>query len=183
MEMYVANCTRQNFIFNYRLSNEPGVKHIAIGIGQQQKVPGSLTQAMVDEILRQHKPYGMISVDEINRTKGFIGTCYSIDKKIKVDAIMKGLDHNESVLIERGREIRRAAAVQSNNMIENALHDANVKNNMDVKLDELEMIVEEADPKGRKQPDGLQEGITVTHSAGPTPVESAKPQRGRGKRQ
>lgn len=174
MDLYVANCTRQNMVFNYRFQGD-NIKYVNIPIGKQQKIPGVSTQAQIDQVIKQHEPYGMIPVEEINRTKPFIGTCYSVDKLIKTDAIMKGLDHNETVLIERGREIRRAAAVQSNNMIENALHEANQRNNMDVKLDELEVMVQEADAQGRMARDGLQEGVTVTHNTGPNPVESNKP--------
>lgn len=179
MDLYVANLTRQHQNFSFRMPGSGKLMQIPIRIGEQARVLRDESQIIITKIVEQHEPYGMIPVSEINRAKPFVGLCYSVDKKINVDAIMAGLEHNTEVLVDRGREIRRAAAVQTSNMIENALAEANRETNQEVALDELEILVDEADARtGRSASDGLREGIKVDKNAPMTPTESTKPIKG-----
>lgn len=182
MDLYVANLTRQHHHFTFRSSSDSKLMQVPIPIGQQQRVLKDATEAEIDAVVKQHAPYGMALASEVSKRKEFVGLCYSVDRKINVDAIMHGLEHNTDVLIDRGREIRRGAAVQSNNLIEKALEETNRKNGIDVQLDELEVLINEADERGRESPDGLKEGIMVSKSADPEMKISDKPYRKRGGR-
>lgn len=122
-KMYVANCTQQIQVFMYRLPESSRPFSQEIPIGGQIMVAGiggndDLGTQDVDAIVKQHEKYGMIKVDEIDRTRPFVGTCYSLDRQISVDKIRRGLEHNREVLIERGDEIQRHAAVGISNKID-----------------------------------------------------------------
>lgn len=121
-KMYVANCTQQNQVFIYRLPESQRPFTIDIPIGGQVMLAGiggrELSTKDVDAVVAQHAIYGMVNVDELDRTKPFVGVCYSIDKPISADKIRRGVDHNRGVLIERGQEIQEHAAVGIRNRID-----------------------------------------------------------------
>lgn len=118
MRLYVANCTNQHQDFIYRLPEAPGTRLQRIEIGQQTVLSGDLNQLQIDAIIEQHRPYGLVEVSEIDRTKAFIGLCYSVDRPIKVDKIRTAMEINTGVLNARGEQIRREAAVATSNTLE-----------------------------------------------------------------
>jgi hypothetical protein len=181
-DLYIANCTKQNHVFAYRVPGENGVKSLSIAIGQQSKLPG-LSNAVAGAIIEANSRYGLIEVKEIDRTKPFIGMCYSLDAPVKIDVIIKAMKHNDEVLIQRGRETRQAAAVASNNLIENHLHEANESNQLNADMRNFEMTIVEEDPKNIKDSnDKVEEGITVNHSADPDKITQTKRTSARGRR-
>lgn len=182
-ELYVANCTKQNYVFAYRIPGENGVKTVPINIGQQIQVPGVCSPAHVEGVLKQHRRYGVTEVGEIDRTKPFIGICYSVDKKIAVDKIIRVMNHNDAVLQQRGQQQRRAAAVASNNLIEQHIHTANQTEKLNAALTDFEMTIEEQDPKGRKDSEEmLREGIEVRRDADEKETTFEKGRKKRGRR-
>lgn len=121
MKMYVANLTQQAWDFGYRLPEQPGVRKQRIEMGSQVRIAGELSQRDIDAIVEQYGKYGLIRVDEIDRTKAFAGVCYSIDKTVPIDKIRRGIEHNNEILVERGKEQRKEAAVATNAQIESQL--------------------------------------------------------------
>ena len=109
-KLYVANCCRQTVHFIFRLPENTRLFTKDIKPGQQALVHEGLTED-VDKIIRDHSMYGLTRVDQIDRKKPFVGTCYQIDKEITVDQINKALMHNEDVLEALGLEHRKQAAV------------------------------------------------------------------------
>ena len=88
-----------------------------VPIGGQVAISGDLTTPEIEYIVSQHTRYGLVPVDEIDRTKPFIGHCYSVDKPVPVEKIRRAIAHNLDVLAERGREIRKVAGVAAYNNI------------------------------------------------------------------
>lgn len=160
MKLYVANCTKQHQTFVYRTLGQTGVKQQPIHIGQQIMVTGrdDLTKREIDYILEQHRRYGIIAVDEINRVKPYAGMCYSVDKPIQIEAIMSALDHNQFVLAERGAKMREEASVAVHNQIERNLSE---NPEMNTRLRETETTVIEEDKPGHEQPK-MAEGVVVS---------------------
>lgn len=155
-KLFIANATRQVHDFTYRLPEIPGAKYLPIKIGTQVQIPGELSIADVDAIIDQHRKYGMINVDEIDRTRPFAGLCYSVDKPISSEKLRRIMTHNNEVLVDRGREIRKNAAVAINDQIKNQLGD-------EVDLEQVEVsIVEEGDKDTGS--DKVNEGFRVTAS-------------------
>lgn len=142
MKMYVANCTQQEQSFVYRVPEYPAPRQQLIRIGTQVQISGDLTQTEIDAIISQHRKYGLVEASDIDRTKPFVGLCYSIDKPVRETAIRGAIAHNRDVLAKRGEETRKEAAIAVANAIE--------ESNPGV-LGALELSVEEATPIGVKQ--------------------------------
>lgn len=108
-KLYVANTSRQNAQFVYRLPNME-VTRRAIPAGKQELMyDGELT--FIEEIIRQAEQYGMKPAEEVTRTKSFVGLAYRIDKPITVEQFMIADDVNYDALADFGQEIRRNAAL------------------------------------------------------------------------
>lgn len=154
MILYVANCTKQVHDFLYRVPGEDGrMRKQEVPMGGQIRVYNDAATHVLKGIIEQHERYGLVPVDEIDRTRDFIGMCYSFDKPIEVEKIMRAVDHNTDVLVKVGQEIRKTAAVATNNQ----LLELNQGNS---DLNHFEVEVVEETKKGDDTP-GLNEGIEV----------------------
>jgi hypothetical protein len=122
VRLFVANCTKQNLKFYYRLPENKSLKEQMIPIGTQASIHGPhLTMQDIDSIIKQHEPYGMKRSDELDRARDFVGMCYSVDRPCDVRHIENGMRINQNVLDERGKALRTAAAVAQHNAIEQQL--------------------------------------------------------------
>jgi hypothetical protein len=157
-KMYILNCTRQVQEFWYRLPESSKLLHQLIPIGGQIQVAGELNTPEIDAIIEQHSRYGMVAFSEINKSQPFVGYCYQIDKRFGniVEALQRGLEHNDMVLEERGQQLREEAAVAINQSIEDQRAPA--------RLTALEMTVEEEGDEGT-----FHKGVKVTKDRSVTP--------------
>jgi hypothetical protein len=150
----------------YRLPEVSGVRTQHINIGGQIAISGELNPPQVEAIIRQHAPYGLKAVDEIDRTKAFTGLCYSLDRQINVEKLMKAIAHNMEVLTTRGAEQRMEAAVAINNALEDQQQGGNLK--------ALQVSVMEENQDKHDGPGPIvSEGFEVSRSAEPTPAKKA----------
>lgn len=137
-----------------------------IEAGSQIRIAGDLTTADVEAIVAHHAKYGMRTADEANRAKAFVGLCYSIDAPVKLDRMEIVLDLNRSVLIQRGVEARRQAAVATAEAVEKELPPGT--------LGALEMSVVEEKRDGREVTDpNVAEGVRVDRTHVGPPREEA----------
>lgn len=137
--IYVANATNQNQDFQYRLPESAKLMAVMIPIGEQRKLPGVTTTPDIEAVIQHHSTYGMINVGEIDRTRHFAGLCYSLDKPVDMARVLYVMEHNNTVLDERGRQIRQEAAIATNNAIEDQ--------NKGLKAFEMEIIEDVKDGK------------------------------------
>lgn len=171
MKLFIANCTKQNIDFQYRLPESARIFQRLINIGQQERIHSdNLTVEEIDHIVKQHAPYGLVRVDEIDRTKSFIGMCYSIDKEVNMQRVMSALAHNDDVLEERGRITRQESAVALNNSLEQATQGQ-------AKLHHTEVAIQEETPKGTPDTERqrLDETVNVSRA---NPQQTTQGQRG-----
>lgn len=174
-KMFVANLTAQNQVFAFRLPESNKAFHQEIPIGGQIPVAGrngrpELSTADVEAIIRQHAKYGLIDVAEIDRTKAFAGMCFSLDKPVNVSKIRYAIEHNHFVLVERGKEIREAAAVGISQKIENE----------NPGLKGLEMTAVEVDDRKTGHTGEFSEALRVDKTQPPSGRPGRKAQRRRG---
>ena len=163
-KLYIANTTKKLQIFHYRMPEDPRPQALMIHIrpGGQEVIPyRDLSPQAVEAIVAPHRPYGLISVDEVPRHKPFVGMCYSVDKPVPLERIQVGLKHNDELLAHQGRETRIAAAVALNNAIEQQTGQ---------QLSNLEISIEEENPeKHQGEGDALgRETLSVSREADPT---------------
>lgn len=176
MKMYIANCTQQRQIFMYRLPETNGSGMMGgqrqqdIEIGQQVILSGDLNKFQIDAVVDQHARYGLVAVEEIDRTKGaFTGLCYSIDKPVPVNKLLYVINANKGVLDLRGQEIRKEAAVAINDHVEKQMGDS-VFGAKPPQLEKLEIEVEEKKFGTGPAHEPLEEKLRVTRNEDPTPA-------------
>lgn len=183
--LYVANSTKQRYLFTYRIPDEAGCRTQYIEIGNQIKIDeAGLDTRKVDAIIAQHRPYGMIAHDEVSRHRGFAGLCYSIDKPVNSVLIERVIHSNTEVLKDQGVEIRKAAGLAASAKLEQDMN--NLKETFRDKFDpgsltSTELSIEE-DPASDRPDTDINERITVSRDEARN-VEQ-KPARGgrRGRR-
>jgi hypothetical protein len=142
--MYVANPTAQQNLFCYTVPENPKVIQQEIPAGGQVRLlanGGNLNQHDIDAIVRHHRPYGMIPVDEVGKRgmTSFHGLVYSLDKPVSMVKLRELIQHNRAVLVEQGRINRQNAAVAVNDRLQQQINESG---RGDV-LRELVMEVEE----------------------------------------
>jgi hypothetical protein len=174
--LYIGNVSKQIQIFTYRSPERPGVIAQTIPIGGQIRVSPNgahydLSTIEIDAIIAQHRTYGLIDIDEIDKKQSpFNALCYSIGKPMTVEKLRKAMFKKEDSVKIFGQKLRQEAALAVNSQIEE--HSGQ-------RLRELEMSFEEEEPTGgyAEDADHNSEGILVTRTAEPdavTPIEMGR---------
>lgn len=148
MDLYVANATRQNVDFAYRIPEVNGMRMQPIGIGHQVKIsagPGGLNKQQIDAIIEQHRPYGLLEAREVTDKAGFTGLIYSVDRQVRVGDMEYAMQHNMEALLTLGAQIRREAAVATAANLEGVLSE---RRDLNSSLRQVEMSAVEEEPRG-----------------------------------
>ena len=170
MKLYIANCSKgQTHMFVYRVVESDKLITQVIHAGSQTQISGDHSAAGIDYIVDQHRRYGLVCVDQIDRTKPYFGLAYSIDKPISADKLQRAIAHNDEALNELGRQLRQEAAVTVNVNAGQFSADHRLPG-----ISSLEMSIIEDRSNGGSP--GIAEGVRVTGRAGDQPTP---PTRGR----
>ncbi len=162
MRLYVGNATKQHFVFSYRmLGEEVGgraganvARLLPIPFGHQDVVPMDLETAEIDYIIKQNEKYGFMSADEAEKIKGvFVGIMYSIDKPITSSKFNFIMTKNMAVLVERGKQLQREAAIVIDQGIQRHLTEQGLSSVTQV--NKTETIIEERDRHDRNTEEPL----------------------------
>jgi hypothetical protein len=141
-KLYVANATSQVWEFAYWLPESTRHYTQTINLGAQVQVPGpgrDLSSVAIESILKQHRVYGLVSVDEALRGAHFWGLAYSIDRPVPFEKMQRLVNRHRAVLNERGEEARRNAAIATNEYVEQMLFERQMPH----QLTQLDVSVEE----------------------------------------
>jgi hypothetical protein len=157
MKIFVGNATRQYRTFAYRVPESGRPRTQDIPMGGQIQLTGDFSQNEVDAIVDQHRKYGLIEVKDIDRRKSFAGLCYQIDKPIRVSELQTAMVIRTEVLVERGKETRKAVALASAANLEQQLSDQERPEG----LRGVETSFMEDNFDGREERDPLSEGLRV----------------------
>jgi hypothetical protein len=181
MKLWIGNATKQVYDFRYRKIGKAaaGGKPLAAGqlmqqkiqVGAQTALSGDLTRQDIDYIVSQHAKYGLICESEIDQTRAFHGTCYSIDAPISRTRLVYLIEGNMRNLVAQGEEIRRVNAVAHNNLINGTLQEAGQP-----PIDVLEMTIQQENADPANDVPQMSEGVLVSADA------DARPLSGRGRR-
>lgn len=169
--LYVANASKQNHDFIYRLPEETSFRRQQIPRGGQIVIyQANINADIVSIILDQHLRYGLVDSSKIDSTKPFVGLCYSIDKPINVNKIMYADEHNAGVLQNQSEEARKLSAA--------AIHDAiNASTDGAVRVERLDFEVVE---QNKPSEPGLNEIVSVSRQgSSESDSKSAKPRKRR----
>jgi len=117
--------------------------------GGQIQVMGEAPQAVLEAIVDQHRAYGIISVDEATKHRGFVGRIFAFDTPVDLDRINYAIDHNDGVLFDQGEKQRREMAVSIDHMLQRELRQP-------MRTVEVEVLEEAENPR-------MAEGLRVVH--------------------
>ena len=169
MALYVANLTKQVFEFHYWVENTKRPVVTKIQPFSQQNIHPTGSRAEHDNIIEQHKMYGMIPVNSIDRTKGFIGQCYQFDTPIPLDRLQTMVERNDDILYEQALERRKEAAASMDDVMKRTAQET------DTNIGSLEIELQEVEQKGVDPQ--VHEVITVGDDA-QQPRRRGRPRRG-----
>ena len=164
--LYIANCTRQPHDFLYRVPGEDmqtlrRVQLQRIPAGGQMRIHTEAPLSALQAIIDQHRDYGLMPVDEVVKTQGFVGLCYSFDKPVDLERLQYAFDHNQGVLQERGQKQREDAAVAVDQALEGQIGTPMTQTDV--------QVLEESDAPS------LGAAVQVTHDpAAATPTSSRR---------
>ncbi len=160
-KLYIANTTKQHHQFVYRIPedgrNTPTMQEIPVG--QCVQIYRDDTSSVLEAIIEQHTRYGLVPVNEIDRTKDFIGLAYQFDQPIDVEKIIRALTHNDQVLKQLGDAQRKDVAVAISQGIEQGAREAGAN------AGAVEVTVEEVDRQDSTST-SLNETIEVVREGG-----------------
>lgn len=112
--LFVANTSSRHHEFLFRIPGNEQVRRVTINAGKQMEVIRGAQEEEVNAIIEQHKPYGLIHVSQVKKVSDFVGLMYQLDRPVDSGAMEIAVEKNNDVLIEKGHELRKEAAVAAN---------------------------------------------------------------------
>lgn len=144
-KLFVANCSKFNYELHYWVENSKKPVVTKIRPGGQESIYPQGTRIDHERIVEQHKIYGLIPVNEIDRTNAFVGQCFQYDNPISHDRLFTTMERNDDVLFEQALERRKEAAAATDDGIRRDAQEA------DVKVGNIEVEIKEVEQKGVEQ--------------------------------
>jgi hypothetical protein len=153
MQINIANTTKQNVHFHYRLPEHARLYDVKVPVGGQEFVHRrDLSSAEVDAIeIQLRNGLGAVRADEVDRTKAFIGICYNIDKPVKAEVIERAVAMNDDVLNERGYEQRLNSAVAMSSALTPTDQEVQQQARPRSRFDSVEIVEDREDGEGMSE--------------------------------
>jgi len=164
MDLYLANCSKQDFRFTYMLPENPRPFMDDIRAGAQVKF--SVDQETLDQIIKQHEPYGLMHINKIK--KGFGGLAYSIDKVINIHAIENGFSQKDQESIDRALEAQKITAVSADQIIASKAQEMGLRQTsaLEVEVIEDKKHVADNEPKMNQTIEVVRDGLAPSRTKG-----------------
>jgi hypothetical protein len=107
--LFICNLSKQHHQFLYRVAENQNALTETIPMGGQVQIPGDLTPEQIEGIVSHHRPYGLKSVAEARKIKGFTGLIYDIGKPVDLREpafVNEVSGQNDATLNERSAQRR-----------------------------------------------------------------------------
>lgn len=111
MKLYIANCTKHELDFQYRVPETGKLQQQHIPVGRQIMVHKDAAKHELESIITQHEAYGLVPARDVKRAQAFVGMCYSFDEPVNMELVMVAHEHNDDMLEKQGNEIRKETLV------------------------------------------------------------------------
>lgn len=180
--LYIANVTRQEHIVCYRLDIDKDgqmkdsnrrfqmPKQQAVPAGRQVLIGGDMHIGQVTDIVDQLAAYGMIGVVDVARLDGRVHPLvYNIDKPVPSSVMEKVRDSNAILLTRQGGDLRKKAAVATNETVQKAVRDTAMQQGVDITPTDSTDVTFEQDVQTEMGEKRIEEGFHVV------PAPNAKP--------
>jgi hypothetical protein len=110
-KLYVANTSRQNHVYMYRMPESRHLRQRDIPAGCQVSFVEDFSPEELDYVVMQGSTYGMKRHDEVDRAREHIGLIYNVGKPVPLTPMRAAMDENLEVLQKTSQEaLQRAAA-------------------------------------------------------------------------
>lgn len=170
MPLFVANISKQTHDLLFWIGENKSYFSQKIRPGEQVSVYPQGSRSDHEFIVEQHRQYGIKNINEIDRTKEFVGLCFQFDKSIPLDRLQSTFAHNDDVMMEASRSRRMEATLSMDDMLKK------VSQETDSKMSNFEVDIEELSQKG------VDKQVDETYIVdGPT--DAAPARRGRPRRE
>lgn len=133
MSLFIANTTKQVYELHFWVEGSKRPYVTIIRPGTQENVYPQGARQEHEHIIEQHTAYGLKAVNEIDRSKEFIGQCYQFDKPIPYDRLMSTYQRNDTVMNQQAQERRKEAAIAMDHILGKSAQE----NNMEMKNFEI----------------------------------------------
>ena len=172
MKFYVANTTKQHWTIFFRVPENPKLMEKKCPAGSQVLLHEG-SQVDIDALIEQLSRYGGVRASEIDRSKDFIGHCWSIDKEVRATDIARAMRHNGEVLEVQGFENRKNMAAATHQNLNQIAQDGG----SDIRVGHLRAETEEVfKPGDQPRAGGGSEAIEVS-TQGIEPRGRGRPKR------
>lgn len=124
MQMFIANCTMQTRIINYRLPEvSRNIQQTIAPLGQVRVGRSQLSQPDIDSIVEQLGRYGLANARNLSERKNptqQVPIVYMVDATVPEKLIRQVHAHNKGTLRKLGEKTRTEAAIASSTFMENS---------------------------------------------------------------
>jgi hypothetical protein len=117
MKLFIANCSRQAHVFNYKIPEKKQSFGVTIRAGKQHVI--DYPPEVIQYIIEQHEPYGFQPRDGVD--EHFSGICYSIEKTVSTNEIIENAEQKVENLDNLSQSILEANAVSMSNAVDSAV--------------------------------------------------------------
>lgn len=125
MQLHIANATKQDHDFLYRIKGTQKTNLLPIKKGGQVSISGDREE--LEDIVAQHRVYGIVDVKDFSKALKFSGMIYSFSGPINVDRIYEALERHDDVIDETAQLVREQSAAATNAAIEEHAGSSNSK--------------------------------------------------------
>ena len=176
MKLYVANLTKMVHDFTYVVPETGRQMRQKIEIGQQVMIyrPDATPEVLM-AIVAQHEMYGLVAADSVDRSRVFVGLCYSFDKPVSEATMIRGINANERQLEILGERLRQESAVAAHSIF------ARPETAQGGALKHVTIEVKEQESRNRGMTGPLFEEKVQVAREGYDPAATPAPARGRNK--
>jgi hypothetical protein len=171
LDIFVANCTQQAYIFHFRIPESPSPWQVTIPQGGQVKLPappGGFNTQQADSVISQLVRAGGASVADARVSRKRVWLMWS-EKQHLTHKMYEVIEQNQKLLQLDGERLRREAAIAIDSVVD-SLGDVHRFQSPDA----IEVSVVEEESKNNPSP-SFAEGLRVSKSEPP----GATPPRGR----
>ncbi len=108
MKLYIANTTKQHLVLHYRMIEMPPnapAYSLKIRMGGQEVIPHDLQSEDITFLLHQWRHFGLVEHSGVDRTKGFVGLSYRVEKPVTESQIERVLEHNDGAATARSEKV------------------------------------------------------------------------------
>jgi hypothetical protein len=173
MEVFIANGTMQHREFHYRILEQPTVRVLKIGAGQQERLAENLEGEQLQYVLDQLQGAGAVPVSDIGAIKTPYSLVYDVRRPIKTDKIDEARARDVDVRQDiAGDKVEQAGLVAFEGMRRTIAKAGGDPSKLEETTLEVVQLKDSADEE--RQRGGVDAEVTVSKKHGDKPARSRR---------